>query len=269
VTDEDGEPYVPRDKLGRPIGRARHFDPLSEGEGEGEVPVSPEVRRRIEKRAAVAQEIDQIARHLQLPGGRMPEDERGERLSRHEREAVWRKLRDFPPIPEPYLHELERLIGMYGMPLMELSSDTAAFVVRRVVSDYHRVRVLRRDYTAKALFTPDELLALLRTLRLRPWQLAEIVDPDRQHTVNAAVHRWLAGLHAPTGKVGSGYAFTVNRLIEQHVRRPSKGRPVPSGSSGSAKRRRKERALVEGLFIPLASSARQRKEEGDAQRGEE
>jgi hypothetical protein len=266
-------PYVAKDKLGRPIGRAKHFDPFDRDGEAPEIPVNPNERKLLEQRAADREWLRQVAAHFQMVEGARPDSERKERLSRHRREAQWAALRDFPPIPEHSLRELERLIGTYGLPLMELSSTTAAFVVRRVMSDYHRIRQLRRDYTTKALFTPEEMLALLRVLQLRPWQLADMIDPDNQHTVNAAIHRWLSGLHAPTGKSGGGHAFTVARLIEQHVRRPSRGRATPaepaSAPSGAAKRRRKERELAEGLVIPLATSARPRKEAHDAQQGEE
>lgn len=266
MTDEEHqeskEPFVPRDRTGRRLTRADYFDPLSEDGSE--VPLRPSAMALIEAHRAKVDQARRMSEHFQMEDGHLPAGEQSVSRSAQSREAAYQALRDFPPIPPHVLRDLERILGTYGLPLMELSSDNAAFVVRRVMSDYHRVRMLHRDYTKGALFTPEELLQLLRALKLRPWQLAQVVDPDRSHVVHAAIMRWLSGQHVPVGRSGTGPAVRVGRLIEQHVRRPSKGRATPAGTpSGAARRRRRRQELGEGMTIPLASAASRKEESGD------
>jgi hypothetical protein len=261
----------PRDRLGRRIMRGRH--PGLDDTDDPQTLLSVRQRALLAQRAERAAEMHALASHLGLTAsGTLPEDEQAENESREARERRFAALRDYPPIPEHALRELERIIGAYGMPLEALSSEKAGFVFRRVLSDYHHIRAIARDYRRMGLFTADELRELLRVLGLGPWQLAQVIDPHHAHTINAAILRWLGGLHAPTGRGGSGPAFKINRLIEQHVRGPSKRVTPPDAPSGAAKRKHQARMQAEGLRIPLATSAQgakstERKEGEDAPDG--
>jgi hypothetical protein len=228
-------------------------------------------RRILRGREEKREEMRALARHYQLTDeGKFNDEESQEKLSRAERDAQLAALHDFPPIPEIALRELERLIGAYGLPMEALSSDKAAFVFRRVVSDFHRMRTLYRDYAlhARAIFTPEELNELMRVLGLRPYQLAELVDPARKNAVNGAIHRWARGQSVPSA-AHSTSAAKINRLIEQHVRRPNKARVTGESPrpSGAAKRRRRSETLRDSLRVPLASASRERKED-DGEREE-
>ena len=244
------------DRLGRRIMRGRH--PGVADTDDPQVLLSARQQHLLAERQRKVEEMQVLARHLGLTeAGALPEDEKAENESKAVTQARFDALRAFPPIPEHALRELERIIGAYGLPLQALSSDKAAFVFRRVLSDYHHIRAIARDYQRAGLFTIEELRELLRVLGVGPWQLAQVIDPNKAHTINAAILRWLGGLHAPTGRNGLGPAYKINRLIEQHVRRKGKeGRVRPGWErSGATGRRLREQRLGEELTIPLASSA--------------
>ena len=215
-------------------------------------------------------EAEFLARHLQLDErGTLPEEEKSQNKGVAERQDRIRRLTNYPPIPPGELSRLEGIIKTYGLPLSALSSDTAAFVVRRVMVDFHRLSVLRRSL-AKGLFTPDELVELMRVLKVKPAQLAEMVSPGSGVTRNNAmnsIHRWMHGASRPTSVLG----IRLNRMIEQNVRRvPSGGAPLKreeaqlSQKPQTVRRRaQKQRKRQEGwIEAPLAYAVR--KEAADA-----
>ena len=175
-------------------------------------------------KASAQAEAEWLARHFQLDAqGRLDSSESGEKLTKSQRDAKHKRLTDFPRIPEGELQRLEEIIKRYGLPLAALSSDTAAFVVRRVMLDYWRLSILRRRIRPP-MFTPEELVALLQEMNLQVAGLADLLTPDRKSGTNNMLWRWIHGVNAPSGTV----ALRVNRLIEQHVRRKKRTDAPPS-----------------------------------------
>lgn len=245
------------------------FDPLSQTWVEqGQTWLARKSKTDRERRRA---EAEWLSNHFQLNGrGSLPEDEKSTHKSVKEREERYKALTAYPRIPEGELERLEGIITRYGLPLSALSSDTAAFVVRRVMMDFHRLSTLRRAIR-KPMFTPDELIELMRVLRLKPTQLAEMVAPGagvgRDAAINS-IQRWMHGVSQPTSVLG----VKVNRMIEQNVRRrPSGGVPRPrseeelSQKKDTARRRAsRARARAEGqMEIPLSYAAQKAREEAE------
>lgn len=224
-----------------------------------------------QKREEALAEAAFLTKHFQLDDqGRLGENENHQRLSHSARAAMRRKLTDFPRIPQYEADRLEEMIRKWGLPLSALSSDTAAFVVRRVMFDYHRLAILRRR-TRKPMFTPDELIELMRVMNVKVFQLAHIIEPSRPNAANGMLHRWVHGVNLPTGTT----AIKVNRLIEQQVRRKKAGGfPAPrkeddlSAKPETVSRRDRWRRARAPLDLPLASAAsaarRQREGKNDA-----
>lgn len=229
------------------------FDPLSQTW----VPLgqSKLARDARAKKAQQRAEAEFLARHYQLDQrGRLPESEASFKLSVKARQNRSRLMRDYPPIPEGELERLEGIIKAYGMPMLRLSSDTAAFVMRRVMLDFHSLATLRR-VVRPPMFTPEELIALMQALDVRPFQLARLVDPKRYDAANAMIHRWLHGVNYPTGVT----AVRVNRMIEQHVRR--KVAPVSVGSA-TDRRRIPGRVTDEAQLSQNPKTVRRRRNKG-------
>jgi hypothetical protein len=271
TSDTDGTP--PRRRRGGrrksgPRPGQKPFDPLSQTWVEqGKSWLAKKARTERERNLA---EAEFLARHFQLDErGALPEEEKSQNKGVGERQERVRRLTAYPPIPPGELQRLEGIIKSYGLPLSALSSDTAAFVVRRVMVDFHRLAVLRRTL-AKPMFTADELIELMRVLKVKPAQLAEMVAPGTGTTRNNAmgsIHRWMHGASRPT----SVLAIRLNRMIEQNVRRaPSGGAPLKreeaqlSQKPETVRRRaQKQRKRQEDrIEAPLAYAVR--KEEADA-----
>ena len=206
-------------------------------------------------------EAEFLAAHYQMDKtGKLPGDEGAQNLSMTKRRERIERLTTFPPIPPGELERLEGIIAAYGLPLTQLSSDTAAFVMRRVMLDFHRLAVLRREQRP-GLFTREELIELMRVLKVRPAHLAQMVAGSSV-SLDAAqgnIDRWLHDAARPTGTM----AIRVNRLIEQNVRHPKRGgTPRPekdlSTEKDTVRRRTQVRAAKErrAAVIPLAPSAR-------------
>lgn len=228
-----------------------------------------QAKRAILAREQKQAEVEWLARHLQLDErGRLPEEEQAGNWSVSKRRAIYNRLTNFPRIPEGELQRLEGIIARYGLPLSVLSSDTAAFVVRRVMMDFHRLAGLRRG-TRKGMFTAEELLQLLEQLKVTPSEFGEMVWPQNPNAARGNTYRWLHGVSQPTGLM----AVKVNRMIEQQVRRKRTG-GFPARFEGEVKsdkpttverRERLNRARKRGVMhIPLAKSAQQREDDADA-----
>lgn len=223
-------------------------------------------------RARAQAEAEWLANHFQLDAqGRLDSSESGEKLTKTQRDAKYKRLTDFPRIPEAELARLEAIIKRYGLPLSALSSDTAAFVVRRVMLDYWRLSILRRKIRPP-MFTPEELIALLQEMNLQAAGLADLLTPDRREGTNNMLWRWIHGVNAPTGVIG----LRVNRLIEQHVRRkrrtdaPPPSRAIPgrrgaytsTNPSTVARRQRKWRRTEIVADAPTTQAVRKEEEDG-------
>lgn len=254
----------PGPKKGRPLLTPDHPDYKPLGDE------STVARRAKLKRERQKAEAEWLARHFQLEGTRYGAHENSTVLSLRQRMDRQEALVAFPRIPEHELQELQRLIGAYGLPIARLDSDTAAFILRRVLLDYFKLNILRRA-TKPPMFTPEELLALLRAMKLQPLELAHITSANNHNAGLGNIMRWLNGGTQPTGI----HAMRVNRLIEQHVRRsPAGGNPSQQAKRPRSQnpetvkravRRAKRRTVVDA---PLASAAREAMENGDAGRGE-
>jgi hypothetical protein len=216
-----------------------------------------------QKREEALVEAEFLAHHFQLDDqGRLGETENSTKISHAARTAIRKRLSDFPRIPQYEADRLESIIAKYGLPLSALSSDTAAFILRRVMFDYHRLSVLRRR-VRKPLFTPEELIELMRVMNVKPFQLAHILEPVRFNAANGLIHRWIHGVNHPTGLT----AIKTNRLIEQQVRRKKAGGfPAPrqeealSDKPATVERRSRLRRAEKALNLPLASAARKQRE---------
>ena len=222
-----------------------------------------------------------LAAHFQLdPQGRLPEEEQAGNKGVRARAADHKRLTDFPVIPPGELQRLEGIIEKYGLPLTALSSRVAAFVMRRVMLDYFKMSNLRKT-TKPPMFTPEELVELMRVLQVKPTQLADMVAPPKEGGRNNAlgsIHRWMHGASTPTSLL----AIKINRLIEQRVRRsmvggyPGKIEGVPHSDKPVTVERRERkykerRRKKEEMVIPVSQSAREALErEADAsQRSDE
>lgn len=193
------------------------FDPLSQTwTPQGQSALARRWKREYESKVA---EAEWLQRHFKLEdGGRLSRGEATHGLSKKRREEREDALTAFPRMPEHDLQELQRLIGAYGLPLARMDSDTAAFILRRVLLDYFKLTILRRSIR-KPMFTPDELIELMRVMRLKPAQLAQVIQPDNYNAAMGNISRWMHGASQPTGVT----AMKVNRLIEQQVRRKKSG----------------------------------------------
>jgi hypothetical protein len=252
-----------------PIPNEEPFDPLSQTViplGQGKTATALDALRTLSLREAEA-----LAKHFQLTErGTLRNDESQQHMGRSKRRTKIVGLHEFPPAPPKAKEAVERFVATYGLPLQDLSSDTAAFILRRVMYDYFRLAILRRQ-KKEPLFTPDELIELMRVMRLKPFQLAEFLsagDPKQRNSLSGLIHRWMHGASRPVGV----RAMRVNRLIEQQVRRPRsqtggtaryKTAGEYSTNPESVRRRlawlrRKERGKE---LIPIAKSALQ--EEGN------
>ena len=245
-----------------PLKGNKMFNPLSQTN----VPLgrSKLARDTKQKREEAVAEAAFLAKHFQLEGGgRLGETENSTKLSYSARQAMRKKLTDFPRMPQYEVDRLEAMIRRWGLPLSALSSDIAAFIVRRVMFDYHRLAVLRRR-TRKPLFTPEELIELMRVMNVKAFQLAHIVEPSRPNAANGLIHRWMHGVNHPTGTT----AIKVNRLIDQQVRRKKAGGfparredETLSDKPQTVERRTRLRRAEQRLNLPLASAARKQREE--------
>jgi hypothetical protein len=208
----------PGQKKGRPLFKPgdREWQPLGME--------STVAKRAITKREAARVEAEWLAKHFQLEGTSLG-DESSSVMSTQKREAYKARLTSFPRIPDHDLQELQRIVATYGLPIATLDSDTAAFILRRVMLEYFKLNVLKRS-TRPGLFTTDELLELMHRQGWTISDLAEITKAEAPHAGLTNISRWLNGASVPTGI----HAMRVNRLIEQYVRKPD--RPRGRGSSG-------------------------------------
>jgi hypothetical protein len=273
---ETPEPPVRRRRRGGrkpgPRPGQKPFDPLARTWTErGKSWLARKAKTDRERRMA---EAEFLAKHLQLDErGRLPSDEAARDLSLEGRQARYAQLTNYPRIPEGERDRLEHIIATYGLPLSALSSDTAAFIVRRVMMDFHKLSSLRRANTAP-MFTPEELIELMQHLKVTPTQLADMLagsqGPAAVNNARGSVFRWMHGASKPT----STLAVKLNALIDRYVRRPLRGGyPAPRKEEDlakdpeTAKRRTRYRAQQErrAIPIPLAPSARKdRPGEADA-----
>lgn len=213
-----------------------------------------------------------LANHLKLDErGRLPENERSGDKSLQARQERYAKLLNYPPIPEGERQRLEGLIARYGLPLTALSSETAAFIVRRVMMDFHKLSSLRRA-NSEPMFTPEELIELMRVLKVTPTQLADMLvgnqGPQATNNFRGSIFRWMHGASKPT----STLALKVNALIERYVRRPQRsgGYPAPrkedqlSTEKDTVRRRNSRWAQEEKRAIPIPLAPSARKDRADA-----
>lgn len=219
-------------------------------------------KRAITKREAARAEAEWLANHFQLVGTTLG-IESSSVMSAHKREAYRARLTAFPRMPDHELQELQRIIGAYGLPIASLDSDTAAFVLRRVMLEYFKLNTLKRANTP-GLFTKEELLELMHRQGWTTSDLAAITKADDHRGGLTNISRWLNGASVPQGI----HAMRVNRLIEQHVRKADKRRPGgnfgqrlknPTDNPDSIRRRtnaRKSRTLSRDQ-VPTASAAMQ------------
>jgi hypothetical protein len=226
-------------------------------------------KKAITKRESARVEAEWLARHFQLEGTSLG-TESSTAMSSAKREAYRARLTAFPRMPEHELQELERIIGAYGLPVARLSSDTAAFVLRRIMMEYFKLNVLKRAITP-GLFTKDELLELLHRRGWTTSDLAAITRADDPRAGLSNIARWLNGASNPVGI----HAMRVNRLIEQHVRKADQRRSggnlgqrlkSPSENPETVKRNaraRKSRTLSRDQ-VPTASAAVEAEEGNDA-----
>lgn len=252
----------PGPKKGRPLLTPEHPDYKPLGDE------STVARRAKVKRERQKAEAEWLANHFQLEGTRYGAHENSTNLTIRQRMDRQEALVAFPRIPDHELQELQRLIGAYGLPIARMDSDTAAFVLRRVLLDYFKLNILRRA-TKPPMFTPEELLALLRAMKLQPVELAHMTSPNNHNAGLGNIMRWLNGGTHPTGI----HAMKVNRMIEQHVRRkPSGGNPSRQAKNRSenpetikrAIRRARTRTTVDAPLASAAKQAMEAEEEGDA-----
>lgn len=249
------------------------FDPLSQTwirQGQSWL-----ARKTKTEKALRLAESQFLANHFQLDAqGRLPEEEQAGNKGVKARSADRRRLTDFPVMPPGELQRLEGIIEKYGLPLTALSSRVASFVMRRVMFDYFKMSNLRRT-TKPPMFTPEELTELMRVLKVKPTQLADMVAPPKEGGRNNAlgsIHRWMHGASTPT----SVLAIKINRMIEQNVRRvrtggfPGKFEGVELSAKPETVKRRtrvrnQRRRGEEEMVIPVSQSAKEALErEADA-----
>lgn len=272
--NDPSEPPAPVPRNGR---RRRTGGRRKPGPRPGQKPFDPLARTWTEQgkswlarkartdRAARVAEAEFLATHLQLDDrGRLPEEEAAGNKSLTERRERYAKLTDYPRIPDGERERLEGIIATYGLPLSALSSDTAAFILRRVMMDFHKLSSLRRAIQPP-MFTPEELVELMRVLKVTPTQLADMLvgsqGPAATNNFRGSIFRWMHGASKPTSTLG----LKVNALIDRYVRRPLRGGyPAPrkeetlSKEKDTVRRRNSRRAQEEkrAIPIPLAPSAR-------------
>ena len=244
-------------------GRPDRFDPLTRSMYPlGEIKIARDART---KRMLAEADAAWMAKHFQLTEDGKLDPKESAQLTAKERAAKYKRLTDFPRIPPGELDRLERIIAQYGLPLAALSSDIAAFVLRRVLIEYHRLTTLHRR-TNKGLFTPEELLELLTVMQLKPWELADAlrggqVGTRDRHAINNLIQRWLHGVNKPNGIT----AIRVNSLIEQHVRKtkaraggfPAVSRPgvARSENPDTVQRRTRRERQRKPAVAPLTKAA--------------
>jgi hypothetical protein len=239
------------------------FDPLARAlRRPGEAKLAVDLRNdRIEAR----ERAQQLAAHLGLgPTGKRKDAVKAVGLRSHknriERDA---KFYDFPPIPDDDLMILERLIARYGLPLMDLAPETANFVLNRVLADYNSLQGLRHRAVRKPLFSPEELLELMRVLEVNQFSLARLVDANsmrRGGTLATMISRWLHGINLPT----SGRAVQINAMIEQFVRKRRPLTPEQESHLQASRRwkaRQKKNYWEQMPDLPVASGAEDATEE--------
>jgi hypothetical protein len=198
-----------------------------------------------------AAEADFMRKHLRLDneGLAVPTTQAG-------REAERRKLLEFPPMPEHVRLELEQIVRLYGLPLAALSSDVAAFIVRRSNFEFRSVASRKRS-GRPPLFTADELRQLLQVMGMEPADLAEMLTTTKpqKHSLYGSINRWMTGENYPT----TGIALRVNALIERRVRRTyasESGSRASSTNPDTVRRRAQWNAQKVAKDVPLAPSAR-------------
>jgi hypothetical protein len=189
-------------------------------------------------------------------------------MSKAKRDAYQARLTAFPRMPDHDLQELQRIVGAYGLPIAQLDSDTAAFVLRRVMHEYFKLSILKRA-SKPGMFTPDELLELMHRRGWTPIELASITRADDPRAGLSNISRWLNKASMPQGI----HAMRVNRLIEQYVRKPDQRRTGgnlgqrrknPTENPDSIRRREYDRARRKIDNVPTASAAREEQEGTDA-----
>lgn len=224
-------------------------------------------RKAITKREAQRAEAEWLARHFQLEGTSLG-DESSTRMSKSRRDAYQARLTAFPRMPDHDLQELQRIIAAYGLPITQLDSDTAAFLVRRVMHEYFKLNILKRA-AKPGMFTPDELLELMHRKGWTPSELGAITRADDPRAGLTNITRWLNKASMPQGI----HAMRVNRLIEQYVRKPDQRRTGgnlgqriknPTDNPDSIRRREYDRARRKIDNVPTASAAKQAEEGTDA-----
>ena len=193
------------------------FDPLARTV----LPPSEHARTRYVRgrRAYRLAQAKKMAAHFQLtPDGKVPESETSHTMGMVARDDRDDKLRDYPEMPLGELELLEDIIREYGLPLDRLHTDVAAFIFRRVMIDYRTFALLQRA-RRPPLFTPQELVELLRVLGLNQYQFSKLLTPGRTpqkaYSTYVMLQRWVQGENVPVGIM----AQRVNALITQHVRR--------------------------------------------------
>jgi succinate dehydrogenase flavin-adding protein (antitoxin of CptAB toxin-antitoxin module) len=266
-------PLAKKQKPGEP------FDPLAQMTTTPGA--SAQARWNRGRRAERLERARRMAIHLGLTAtGGLPEDETGHNLSPKQRDERDDRLRTgFEEITPEALKALESLIDRYGLPLEELDTRIAAFVLRRVLLEYRNMAYLQRDQR-QGMFTPQELVELMRVLHVNQHQLADLLagqaSPQKRYQTYVMIQRWVHGINKPTGVT----ALKANRMIELHVRRKTRGGMKPEGSRepdeelsdkpATVERRtrwRKRRAGEGEMDIPLstaAQQARKAREESDA-----
>jgi hypothetical protein len=194
--------------------------------------------------------IERMRAHLQINGPLV------EATTTAGREEERKRLVTFPTMPPHVRAELEQIIRLYGLPLADLASDVAAFVVRRCNFEF-RSLVSKQRSLRPPLFTIEELRALLAAMHLEPADLAEMLSTtdEQKHSIYGSINRWLSGENYPT----AGAALRVNALIERRVRRTyasESGSRISSTNPETARRRAQWNAQKVAKDVPIAPSAR-------------
>jgi hypothetical protein len=219
------------------------------------------------RRLARLAHAKKMAEHLRLTDqGRIPEAEYARNQGAHGRDDYDAKLRHYPEMPEAVLTTLVDILTRYGLPLEALPSDTAAFVLRRVLLDYRYMALLQRQ-DRPAMFTVDELIELMRVLGTNQHQLADLLaphgSPQDKYGIYVMIQRWVQGVNRPWGLT----AHRVNQLINQYVRRKrvttnasikdeAKLSHHPETERRRADKRRQAEAEQRRLNVPISRAAK-------------